>query len=118
MVAPPSPVFVNQERAIPPVGTRRRRNYRPSLTVVWFARSNSCSYADLTKRWLQQAKAKTARGSKTSPKSPKSKKPSSKVGAKAGPLEGNKAGEERDDNGLGMSLVWCPAGEFQMGSPK
>ncbi len=30
---------------------------------------------------------------------------------------GKKAGEERDDNGLKMKFVWCPAGEFLMGSP-
>jgi formylglycine-generating enzyme required for sulfatase activity len=65
-----------------------------------------------------KTKTKTVPGSKTSPKSPKSKKPSSKIGAKAGPLEGKKPGDERDDNGLGMRLVWCPPGEFQMGSPK
>jgi formylglycine-generating enzyme required for sulfatase activity len=31
-------------------------------------------------------------------------------------LEGRRAGEERADNGLKMKLVWCPAGEFTMGS--
>lgn len=33
-------------------------------------------------------------------------------------LVGTRAGEERDDNGLEMKLVWCPAGTFTMGSPK
>jgi formylglycine-generating enzyme required for sulfatase activity len=33
-------------------------------------------------------------------------------------LMGTRAGEERDDNGLEMKLVWCPAGTFTMGSPK
>ena len=32
--------------------------------------------------------------------------------------EGTKAGEERDDNGLKMKFVWCPPGQFTMGSPK
>jgi len=31
---------------------------------------------------------------------------------------GTRAGEERDDNGLQMKFVWCPAGTFTMGSPK
>lgn len=31
---------------------------------------------------------------------------------------GPKPGEERDDNGLGMKLAWCPPGTFRMGSPK
>jgi sulfatase modifying factor 1 len=31
---------------------------------------------------------------------------------------GTKAGEERDDNGLKMKFVWCPPGQFTMGSPK
>jgi formylglycine-generating enzyme required for sulfatase activity len=35
----------------------------------------------------------------------------------ADPMRGKKAGEIRDDNGLKMTLVWCPAGEFTMGSP-
>lgn len=29
-----------------------------------------------------------------------------------------KAGESRDDNSLGIKLVWCPPGKFTMGSPK
>ena len=33
-------------------------------------------------------------------------------------LIGQKAGETRTDNGLNMSLVWCPPGTFTMGSPK
>jgi formylglycine-generating enzyme required for sulfatase activity len=33
-------------------------------------------------------------------------------------IEGTKAGEERDDNGLKMKFVWCPPGQFTMGSPK
>ena len=33
-------------------------------------------------------------------------------------LMGTRAGEERDDNGLEMKLVWCPAATFTMGSPK
>jgi formylglycine-generating enzyme required for sulfatase activity len=33
-------------------------------------------------------------------------------------LLGEKAGDVRDGNGLKMKLVWCPAGEFAMGSPK
>ena len=31
---------------------------------------------------------------------------------------GTKAGQVRDDNGLKMKMVWCPAGQFVMGSPK
>ena len=31
--------------------------------------------------------------------------------------EGDRAGEERHDNGLEMKLVWCPSGKFRMGSP-
>jgi formylglycine-generating enzyme required for sulfatase activity len=32
-------------------------------------------------------------------------------------LEGQHAGDVRDDNSLKMKFVWCPAGEFQMGGP-
>jgi formylglycine-generating enzyme required for sulfatase activity len=32
--------------------------------------------------------------------------------------EGSRAGEERDDNGLKMKFVWCPPGQFTMGSPE
>ena len=35
-----------------------------------------------------------------------------------GDLLGKKAGQERDDNGLELKLVWCPPGTFVMGSPK
>jgi formylglycine-generating enzyme len=33
-------------------------------------------------------------------------------------LEGTRAGQERDDNGLKMRFCWCPRGTFRMGSPK
>jgi formylglycine-generating enzyme required for sulfatase activity len=33
------------------------------------------------------------------------------------PLAGQRAGEERNDNGLKMKFAWCPSGEFLMGSP-
>ncbi len=33
-------------------------------------------------------------------------------------IAGNKAGQERDDNGLKMRFAWCTPGEFVMGSPK
>jgi formylglycine-generating enzyme required for sulfatase activity len=33
-------------------------------------------------------------------------------------LYGTRAGEVRSDNGLKMKLVWCPPGQFTMGSPK
>ncbi|MFM8582475.1 MAG: formylglycine-generating enzyme family protein [Planctomycetaceae bacterium] len=36
----------------------------------------------------------------------------------AGKTTGMTPGEERNDNGLGMKLAWCPAGTFTMGSPK
>lgn len=36
----------------------------------------------------------------------------------ADPMIGNEPGQVRDDNGLKMKLVWCPAGTFRMGSPK
>ena len=32
-------------------------------------------------------------------------------------LEGQHAGDVRDDNSLKMKFVWCPAGEFRMGGP-
>ena len=32
-------------------------------------------------------------------------------------LEGTRAGDLRDDNGLKMKLRWCPKGRFRMGSP-
>lgn len=38
--------------------------------------------------------------------------------ATADPMVGKEAGQVRDDNGLKMKLVWCPAGKFTMGSPK
>ncbi|HLN31001.1 MAG TPA: SUMF1/EgtB/PvdO family nonheme iron enzyme [Gemmataceae bacterium] len=33
-------------------------------------------------------------------------------------FQGNRPGQERDDNGLKMKMCWCPAGSFRMGSPK
>src|ERR1700728_3454165 len=33
-------------------------------------------------------------------------------------FDGTKAGQVRDDNGLKMKLIWCPPGEFAMGSPE
>jgi formylglycine-generating enzyme required for sulfatase activity len=35
----------------------------------------------------------------------------------ADPMLGKKVGQVRDDNGLKMKLIWCPPGEFTMGSP-
>jgi sulfatase modifying factor 1 len=35
-----------------------------------------------------------------------------------GPMLGKEAGQVRDDNGVKMELVWCPRGEFRMGSPE
>lgn len=35
----------------------------------------------------------------------------------ASPMLGKEAGQVRDDNGLKMKFVWCPPGEFTMGSP-
>ncbi len=35
-----------------------------------------------------------------------------------GELNGATAGQERDDNALKLKLVWCPPGDFKMGSPK
>ena len=32
-------------------------------------------------------------------------------------IEGQKTGDERDDNELNMKFVWCPPGKFVMGSP-
>jgi len=32
-------------------------------------------------------------------------------------FQGTKAGDLRDDNGLKMKFVWCPPGEFTMGTP-
>src|SRR5436190_2310804 len=31
---------------------------------------------------------------------------------------GNEPGQVRDDNALKLKFVWCPPGEFSMGSPK
>ncbi len=36
----------------------------------------------------------------------------------ADPMRGKAPGDVRDDNGLKLKLVWCPPGEFKMGSPK
>src|SRR5438045_2954194 len=33
------------------------------------------------------------------------------------PMVGKEPGQVRDDNGLKMKFVWCPAGKFTMGSP-
>ena len=33
-------------------------------------------------------------------------------------MNGKEPGQVRDDNDLKMKLVWCPPGEFKMGSPK
>lgn len=33
-------------------------------------------------------------------------------------MQGRQAGDVRDDNGLKMAFVWCPPGQFKMGSPK
>lgn len=33
------------------------------------------------------------------------------------PFAGQRAGQERDDNGLKMKFCWCPDGSFLMGSP-
>ncbi len=48
---------------------------------------------------------------------PKSFEPKKPRAPAADRLIGKKAGQERDDNGLKMKLVWCPPGEFTMGSP-
>lgn len=40
-----------------------------------------------------------------------------KVVSAADRMLGKDAGQVRDDNGLKMLLVWCPPGEFTMGSP-
>ncbi len=39
-------------------------------------------------------------------------------GSKGGPLEGTKVGQERNDNGLQMTILWITTGTFVMGSPK
>src|SRR5262249_17054427 len=80
-------------------------------TIVRFRKIEIKEFVDDTEPKEGKRKSKSAGGKKMSPKSPKSKKSSSKVGAKAGRLEGKKPGDERDDNSLGMRLVWCPAGE-------
>lgn len=43
---------------------------------------------------------------------------SAEPGNAAVPASGKAAGEVRDDNGLKIKLVWCPAGKFKMGSPE
>lgn len=48
----------------------------------------------------------------------RSDEPNSAEQPTADSMIGNKAGQERDDNALNMKLVWCPAGEFRMGTPK
>lgn len=52
----------------------------------------------------------------TRPVDPLPSRPAEPTGNTAG-AEGRSAGEERSDNGLGLRLVWCPAGQFTMGSP-
>ncbi len=41
-----------------------------------------------------------------------------KAATSADAMRGREPGEVRDDNGLKMKLVWCPPGEFTMGSPQ
>ena len=41
----------------------------------------------------------------------------SDAGPPAGSFAGTRAGQTRKDNSLGLSLAWCPPGEFTMGSP-
>jgi formylglycine-generating enzyme required for sulfatase activity len=43
--------------------------------------------------------------------------PNDGMDAKKDSFAGSKVGELRSDNGLGMKLVWLPAGRFVMGSP-
>ncbi|MFN0053783.1 MAG: formylglycine-generating enzyme family protein [Planctomycetales bacterium] len=44
--------------------------------------------------------------------------PAAEDSPRAGPMLGKEAGQERDDNGVKMELVWCPPGKFRMGSPE
>lgn len=48
----------------------------------------------------------------------KSGEPETAAPAAADLMLGKEPGQVRDDNGLKMKLVWCPQGEFTMGSPK
>lgn len=43
--------------------------------------------------------------------------PPTPMPVRRGGFAGQQAGETRTDNGLKMTLVWCPPGNFKMGSP-
>ena len=47
-----------------------------------------------------------------------SDKPKNAQTAAASPMQGQGAGQVRDDNSLRTKIVWCPSGKFTMGNPE
>jgi formylglycine-generating enzyme required for sulfatase activity len=48
----------------------------------------------------------------------KTDEPSKSPTSTADPMLGKEPGQVRNDNGLQMKFIWCPAGRFRMGSPE
>ena len=86
-----------QTEGMPVVVAQRRKTIR--LTIIMLGRR--------ARRRIAWAALTVARADEAIPPN-----------ALASTFAGTKAGQIREDNGLKMKLVWCPPGEFTMGSPQ